>query len=351
MTATLPPCDRLPDPVCSGIGLTALAPMQDVTDLFFMNVIARYGSPDYFFTEYFRVHPTSTLDKKILRSITENTTDRPIFAQMIGESIPDLVRIAQTLSHYAIAGIDLNMGCPAPRIYRKNVGGGLLRDPEKVNRIFGELRETVTGRLSVKMRIGFDNTDNFDRILDLINRHQIDLLSLHGRTVKEMYRGAVHYDLIAHAVQRVNCPVLANGNVTSAQSAAAILAQTKAAGVMVGRAAIRNPWIFKQIRQILKAEPVSIVTLAEVYDYIERLRQTTTALTIPERSRVSYLKMYLNYIAQSVDAAGAFLRAMRLTQTEAELRSVCDRYLLSDPDQEFASEPYPGLVARPVSEC
>ena len=351
MTATLLLCDRLPDPVCSGIGLTALAPMQDVTDLFFMNVIARYGSPDYFFTEYFRVHPTSTLDKKILRSITENTTDRPIFAQMIGESIPDLVRIAQTLSHYAIAGIDLNMGCPAPRIYRKNVGGGLLRDPEKVNRIFGELRETVTGRLSVKMRIGFDNTDNFDRILELINRHQIDLLSLHGRTVKEMYRGAVHYDLIAHAVQRVNCPVLANGNVTSAQSAAAILAQTKAAGVMVGRAAIRNPWIFKQIRQILKAEPVSIVTLAEVYDYIERLRQTTTALTIPERSRVSYLKMYLNYIAQSVDAAGAFLRAMRLTQTEAELRSVCDRYLLSDPDQEFASEPYPGLVARPVSEC
>jgi len=350
MTATLLLCDRLPAPICSGIALTALAPMQDVTDLFFMNVIADYGSPDYFFTEYFRVHPTSTLDKKILRSITENTTDRPIFAQMIGESIPDLVRIAQTLSHYAIAGIDLNMGCPAPRIYRKNVGGGLLRDPEQVNRILGELRETVTGRLSVKMRIGFDNTDHFDRILDLINRHQIDLLSLHGRTVKEMYRGAVHYDQIAHAVQRVNCPILANGNVTSAHSAAAVLAQTRAAGVMVGRAAIRNPWIFKQIRQILKAEPISIVTLAEVYDYIERLRQTTTALTIPERSRVSYLKMYLNYIAQSVDAAGAFLRAMRLTQTEAELRSVCDRYLLSNPNQEFAPEPYPGLVARPVSE-
>ncbi|MEX0272569.1 tRNA dihydrouridine synthase [Leptolyngbyaceae cyanobacterium UHCC 1019] len=350
MIATLPLCDRLPAPICAGIGLTALAPMQDVTDLFFMNVIASYGSPDYFFTEYFRVHPTSTLDKKILRSITENTTDRPIFAQMIGESIPDLVRIAQTLSHYTIAGIDLNMGCPAPRIYRKNVGGGLLRDPEQVNRILGELRQAVDGRLSVKMRIGFDNTDHFDRILDLINRHQIDLLSLHGRTVKEMYRGAVHYDLIAHAVQRVNCPVLANGNVTSAQSAATVLAQTKAAGIMVGRAAIRNPWIFKQIRQILMAEPVSIVTLAEVHDYIERLRQTTTALTIPERSRVSYLKMYLNYIAQSVDAAGAFLRDMRLTQTESDLRSVCDRYLLSNPDQEFAPEPYPGLVARPVSE-
>jgi tRNA-dihydrouridine synthase B len=331
--------------------VTALAPMQDVTDLFFMNVIARYGSPDCFFTEYFRVHTSSRLDQKILRSITENQTDRPIFAQMIGESIPDLVRTARQLMHYPIAGVDLNLGCPAPRIYRKNVGGGLLRDPEQVNRILGELRQAVEGRLSVKMRIGFENTDHFDRLLHLINQHNIDLLSLHGRTVKEMYHGTVHYDLIAHAVERVKCPVLANGNVTSALSASAVLSQTGAAGVMVGRAAIRNPWIFKQIRQHLNAQPISIVTLAEVRDYIEQLRQTTTALAVPERSRVSYLKMYLNYIAQSVDAAGVFLRETRLAQTEAELVEVCDRHLLSEPEQAFALEPYPGLLARPRREA
>ncbi|MBI4784286.1 MAG: tRNA-dihydrouridine synthase family protein [Oscillatoriophycideae cyanobacterium NC_groundwater_1537_Pr4_S-0.65um_50_18] len=344
------PLDRLPPPLCPGLALTALAPMQDVTDLFFMQVVAGYGCPDYFFTEYFRVHDTSSLDKKILRSITENTTDRPIFAQMIGESIPDLVRIANKLSQYPIAGIDLNMGCPAPRIYRKNVGGGLLRDPEKINRILGELRQAVNGRLSVKMRIGFEDTENFDRILDLINRHDIDLLSLHGRTVKEMYHGAVHYDRIAHAVQRVKCPVLANGNITSAAAAVATLDQTQAAGVMVGRAAIRNPWIFKQIRQQLSGQSVDPVTLGEVRGYIERLRQTTTALTVPERARVSYLKMYLNYIAQSVDAEGLFLRSMRLARTESELLEVCDRALLSYPDQLFAPEPYPGLVARPSSE-
>ena len=324
--------------------------MQDVTDLFFMGVIASYGSPDYFFTEYFRVHPTSTLDKKILRSITENPTQRPVFAQMIGESIPDLVRIARELSHYPVAGIDLNMGCPAPRIYRKNVGGGLLRDPEKVNRILGELRQAVPGRFSIKMRIGFENTAYFGQMLDLIDRHGVDLLSLHGRTVKEMYHGAVHYDLITQAVKRLNCPVLANGNVSSATSAAAVLAQTGAAGVMVGRAAIRNPWIFKQIRQYLCGQPVSIVRLAEVRDYIEQLRQTTTALTVPERARVSYLKMYLNYIAQAVDAEGAFLREMRLAQTESELCSICDRHLLSNPDAPFAAEPYRGLLARPCSE-
>ena len=342
--------NRLPLPLQPGIALTALAPMQDVTDRFFMSVIDRYGSPDYFFTEYFRVYDNSGLDKKILRSITENSTDRPIFAQLIGESIPNLVRVAQTLSQYPIAGIDLNMGCPAPRIYRKNVGGGLLRDPEKVSRILGELREAIDGRLTVKMRIGFDDTAHFDRILDLINQHDIDLLSLHGRTVKEMYHSAVHYDLIAHAVKWVNCPVLANGNVTSANSALAVLSQTGAAGVMVGRAAIRNPWIFKQIRQTLSGQPVAIVTLAEVRGYVDLLQQTTTAQTVPERARVSYLKMYLNYIAQGVDSVGAFQHEMRLARTEAELFEVCDRHLLSNPDQAFASEPYPGVVARPNSE-
>lgn len=324
--------------------------MQDVTDLRFMSIVAGYGSPDYFFTEYFRVYANSGVDKNILRSITENSTGRPIFAQLIGESIPDLVRIAQELSHYPVAGIDLNMGCPAPRIYRKNVGGGLLREPDRVNRILGELRSAVDGLLTVKMRIGFENTANFDRLLDLLNVHEIDLLSLHGRTVKEMYHSPVHYDLIAYAVQRVNCPVLANGNVTSVTSTATVLDNTGASGVMIGRAAIRNPWIFKQIRQYQSGQPVSTVTLAEVRDYIERLRPIKTAFPIPESARVNYLKMYLNFIGLGVDKAGAFLRDMRRSRSEIELLGVCDRYLLSAPDQEFALEPYPGLVARPSCE-
>jgi tRNA-dihydrouridine synthase B len=336
----------LPDRIHYPAPLTALAPMQDVTDICFMNTIADYGCPDYFFTEYFRVHESSRLDKDILRSITENTTGRPVFAQMIGEHIPDLVRVAGLLSHYPIAGIDLNLGCPAPKIYRKNVGGGLLRDPDKIDRILGELRSTIAGRFTVKMRIGFEDTDNFDRILSLIDKHQIDLVSLHGRTVKEMYGRIVHYDLIAHAVQRLQCPVLANGNVTSVASAIAVLAQTQAAGVMIGRSAIRNPWIFRQIREALSGQPVSIVTLAQVREYIDRLYRTQVEKSIPTRSRLSHLKMYLNYIGQSVDPAGIFLRDTRKSQTEAELFAVCDRELRSHPDRIFSSEPYAGLFAR-----
>lgn len=334
----------LPQSLQTGLPLTALAPMQDVTNLWFMKVIAQYGSPDYFFTEYFRVNETSRLNRSILAAITENDTGRPVFAQMIGESIPDLVRTAKELCKYNIAGVDLNMGCPAPRIYRKQVGGGLLLTPEKVDRILGELRQAVSDRpLTVKMRVGFENTDTFYKILDLINRHSIDLLSLHGRTVKDMYHGPVKYDLIAEAVRWVNCPVLANGNIYSAQKALEVLAQTGAAGVMVGRWAIGNPWLFNQIRQALSGEAIAPMPLIEVRNYIERLRQTPEAPNIPERARVGYLKMFLNYIALSVDAQGLFLRLMRQAQTEVELFKICDRFLLAEETKTLALEPYQGV--------
>jgi tRNA-dihydrouridine synthase len=259
---------------------------------------------------------------------------------MIGESIPDLVRTAKELCRYNIAGVDLNMGCPAPRIYRKNVGGGLLREPEKVERILGELRSAVNDRpLTVKMRVGFENTNNFYQILDIINSHSIDLLSLHGRTVKDMYHGAVKYDLIAEAVKRVHCPVLANGNINSATTAVEVLSQTGAAGVMVGRWAIGNPWLFHQIRQVLQGEQITPIPLVEVRDYIDRLWQTPTASTIPERSRIGYIKMFLNYIALSVDTEGHFLRLMRQTQTEVELFTLCDHVLLGDPTKTLALAP------------
>ncbi|MBD2439842.1 tRNA-dihydrouridine synthase [Nostoc sp. FACHB-110] len=334
----------LPQSLHPDLPLTALAPMQDVTNLKFMKVIAHYGSPDYFFTEYFRVNETSRLNSFILASITHNDTGRPVFAQMIGESIPDLVRTAKELCRYNIAGVDLNMGCPAPRIYRKQAGGGLLLVPEKVDRILGELRQAVNDRpITVKMRLGFENSDTFLPILDLINRHSIDLLSLHGRTVKDRYQGRVNYDLIAQAVRHVNCPVLANGNIYSAAQALSVLSQTGAAGVMVGRWAIGNPWIFHQIRQALLCEPIKPPPLAEVRHYIDRLCQTPEAPTIPERARVGYLKLFLNYIALSVDSQGHFLRLMRQAQTEVELLNICDLFLLADSNQTLALAPYSGI--------
>ncbi len=337
----LPPAQNL------HLRLTALAPMQDVTNQWFMKIVAEYGAPDYFFTEFFRVHESSRLDKPILASITENETGRPVFAQIIGEDPIALVRTARELCNHNIAGIDLNLGCPAPRVYRKNVGGGLLRDPEQVDRILGALRQAVDLPLTVKMRLGFEHHSDLDAMLKMVDRHQIDLVSLHGRTVKDMYHGEVNYQLIGEAVAKVKCPVLANGNVQSASQAIDILQQTQAAGVMVGRWAIGNPWIFRQIRQAQLGETISTPTFGEVRGYIDRLWQNPVA--VPERARVGYLKMFLNYVAQNIDAEGLFLRQMRQAQTPQELFAVCDRTLLQEPQFPFALSPCLSPVSRHLS--
>jgi tRNA-dihydrouridine synthase B len=344
------PTRQLPAALQPGLPLTALAPMQDVTDLAFMRVIAHYGAPDYFFTEFFRVHVQSQPEKHILRAIDENTTGRPVFAQLIGEDLHHLARTVQLLLRHNVAGIDLNLGCPAPKVYKKNVGGGLLRDPARVAGILGVLRAAVPGLFTVKMRIGFEDTSHFDRLLDLMNEHRVDLLSVHGRTVKEMYRSEVHYGFIRHAAERVRCPVLANGNVTSARRAGEILQMTRAAGVMIGRHAIRNPWIFRQCREHFAGQPLTVLTLGAVRDYIERLYRATQVPGLAERYHVNKMKKYLNFVGQGVDPQGRFLNDMRRTQTEQELFAVCDRHLLADAGREFSPEPYAGVVARPNCE-
>lgn len=332
--------------------LTALAPMQDVTDLAFMGVIAHYGAPDYFFTEFFRVHGQSRPEKHILRSIDENATGRPVFAQLIGEDLHHLSRTAEELLRHPVAGIDLNLGCPAPKVYKKNVGGGLLRDLPRVNEILGTLRAISPGLFTVKMRIGFDDTTPFEPLLDLIDAHEVDLLSVHGRTVKEMYRSDVHYDFIARAAARVRCPVLANGNITSSVRAADVVAHTRSAGVMIGRHAIRNPWIFRQCRETFGGVAASVFepTLRDVREYVERLYQATQVPGLLERLHVNKMKKYLNFVGQSVDPAGAFLHDMRRAETERQLFDICDRHLLAEPARPFAREPYPGVIARPNCE-
>ena len=100
----------LPPTLVPGQPITALAPMQDVTDLAFMRVMAHYGAPDYFFTEFLRVHAQSRPEAHILRSIDENDTDRPVFAQLIGENVTYLARTIEVLLRHPIAGIDLNLG-------------------------------------------------------------------------------------------------------------------------------------------------------------------------------------------------------------------------------------------------
>lgn len=328
--------------------------MQDVTTLPFMRLLGEYGAPDLLFTEYFRVHGHSKLEPHIVDSILHHNTGCPIFAQLIGESLTDLKRTVAAIESRGlpVAGIDLNMGCPAPKVYKKNVGGGLLREPEKIDEVLGCLRTAVAGNFTVKMRIGFEDDRHFETILDLIEKHEVDLLSLHARTVKEAYRSKVHYEYIRRAAERLRCPVLANGNITSVRKGQNVLDNTGSAGVMIGRHCIRNPWIFRQLREHFAGQTVFRPRLADVRQYIEDLFVATSHPDRRGRFHVNHMKKFLNFVGLGVDTDGRFLHDMRRAQSKEALDAVCDRHLIDGGRAAmlFPDEPIKGLVARPNCE-
>lgn len=316
----------------------ALAPMQDVTDLPFWGLMSRYGGADLYYTEYFRVHATSNLEKPILKSITANPTGRPAIAQMIGNDIAALVRTAKELQQYPIVAVDLNLGCPAPVVYRKCAGGGLLRDPDHVDAILGALRESISIGFTVKTRLGFDSPDVFDQLLRIFAKHSLDLLTVHGRTVHEMYRSEVHYEYIARAAATLPCPVLANGNIYSAAKASRVLETTGARGLMIGRGAIRNPWLFHQIRQQQRGEPLFVPRGHDVLQYVRALYDAVRPPEGREAAQVQKMKRYLNFIGLGVDPTGQFLHQIRRVTTEADFFRVCETFL--DHDQPMSLEPF-----------
>jgi tRNA-dihydrouridine synthase len=309
-------------------------------------LLSTFGGADIYFTEYFRVHATSTLDRHILESITRNPTRRPVIAQMIGNDIPALMRTARELQQYPIVAVDLNLGCPAPVVYRKCAGGGLLREPQRVDAILGALRDAVNIRFTVKTRIGFDSASVFDQLLPIFAKHSLDLLTVHGRTVKEMYGAAVHYEFITRAVAELPCPVLANGNVDSAHSAVGILQLTRARGCMIGRGAIRNPWIFHQVRQLQRGEPLFLPRGREVLAYVRALYDAACSPGLPEHAQVQRMKKFMNYLGLGVEPTGQFLHRIRRAEAKADFFRICEEFL--DHDQPMPLQPFPPERPEPA---
>ena len=342
MTDVSPPVEAFRAVLARKAPFLTLAPMQEITDGAFWTLVHSYGGADIYWTEYFRVHADSTPERKIVEAITRNTTGRPVVAQMIGNDISALVRTARVLQTLPVAAIDLNLGCPAPIVYRKCAGGGLLREPARIDAILGALREAVTMPFTVKTRVGFSTIDEFDTLLPIFARHALDALTVHARTVAQLYRLPVHYERIRQASEYMPCPVIANGHVYSAVQAEDVLRQTAARGLMIGRAAIRSPWLFAQIRQHLDGQPVTYPTGRDVWGYIRALWDSQAAFDKPEKVRCERMKKFLNYLGEGVP--GQFLHRIRRAQTAAEFHGICAEFL--DHDQPMPLEP---LAPEPLA--
>jgi tRNA-dihydrouridine synthase B len=197
----------------------------------------------------------------------------------------------------------------------------------KVDAILRELRAAVHLQFTVKTRIGYERPEEFPALLGVFRAHAIDALTVHGRTVREMYGPVVHYDAIARAAQEMPCPVFANGNVRDVESARHITEITGASGLMIGRGAIRNPWIFQQIRDAAEGREPFAPTRADLRDYIEVLHRETCSTAMREEGQVGKMKKYLGYIAPGLGGEDCFWRELRPTLTLRDLFVVCDRHL------------------------
>ena len=290
---------------------------------------------------------SDSIPSDAVASILENPTGKPIIAQMIGEYIPALTRTARELQQLPIVGVDLNLGCPAPVVCNKNAGGGLLRNLQKTRDILNALRDTLNDfPFTVKTRIGFDSTAAYEDFLQVFCEAQIDLLTIHGRTVKQMYRGSPDYERIRRAVELCPFPVLANGAVDSCSKAVTVAEQTLAPGLMIGRAAIRNPWIFAQIREQFLNQPITRPTGKEMLVYLRDLYETVRPEGIQPEKHVQKIKKYMNYVGMGLEPTGQFLHRIRRVNNESDFWKVVEDFL--NHDDPIPLEPIPFDMDRPL---
>jgi tRNA-dihydrouridine synthase C len=215
-------------------------------------------------------------------------------------------------------------------VCRKDAGGGLLRYPERIDAILGALREATAGaRFTVKCRLGFEDAGGFARLLEIFAKHRPEAVTIHARTVRDGYRTPVQPEAVAAAARQLSMPVIANGNVVDVATGQAWLRRSAAAGLMIGRGAIRNPWIFAQLRSAWGDGEAPQPRGCDVLAYIRELWDETAECErhYHATKQVARMKKYLCYISQGMDHDGSFEYRIRRAADEAEFFAICHEYL------------------------
>jgi len=230
----------------------ALAPMAGVTDRHFRGLCRELGA-DYVVTEMLSANPALRHTRKSRWREAFDGEPEPVAVQIAGAEPRWLADAARYNADRGAAIIDINMGCPAKKVCNKLAGSALLSDPELVARILSSVVNAVDIPVTLKIRTGPEpDKRNGLLIAQIAEDAGIAALAVHGRTRSDKFQGEAEYQTIRNICQRVRIPVFANGDVNTPQQALAVLEFTGAAGVMIGRAAQGNPWIFREIRHFLE---------------------------------------------------------------------------------------------------
>ncbi len=238
----------------------ALAPLAGFTDLPFRSVVKKFGV-DLTVSEMISSNALVHNSKKTYRMLEKSSIENPYAIQIAGSDVDVIRRAVEILNERDdITTIDLNCGCPAPKIVNNLQGSSLLTDLPQMAKVIETIKKYSNKEYtSVKFRLGF-NEKNHIEIAKICQESGADYIAVHGRTRAGRYKAPVDYDALAEIKQAVDIPMLANGDIDSAKKAKWVLEHTKADGIMIGRAAIGKPWIFKQIKEGLSEVSPALIT-------------------------------------------------------------------------------------------
>lgn len=227
-----------------------LAPMAGIADLAFRELCVQYGAA-YTVSEMVSSKGLTMGDKKSAQLLTLGN-DRPAGVQIFGDDPEIMAKAAVKCLDFNPDIIDINMGCPAPKIAMNGGGASLMKKPELAYEITKAVVQAVDIPVTVKIRKGWDEESvNAVEMAELAEKAGASAVAVHGRTRQQMYSGGVDFDIIAQVKKAVGIPVIANGDIKDEQSAAIMLEKTNADAIMIGRGALGNPWVFSKINAYL----------------------------------------------------------------------------------------------------
>lgn len=228
-----------------------LAPMAGIADRAFRELCIRFGA-GYTVTEMVSSKGLTMGDKKSAELLTLGETESPAGAQIFGDDPEIMAQAAVRCLEYKPAVIDINMGCPAPKVAMNGGGASLMKNPELAGEIVKAVSSAVPVPVTVKIRKGWDDESiNAVELAQTAEKNGAAAITIHGRTRAQMYSGKVDYDIIAKVKRAVSIPVIGNGDITDEQSAAIMLEKTNCDAIMIGRGALGNPWLFGRLNAYL----------------------------------------------------------------------------------------------------